>query len=381
MILPWGLKAQLNQSFKYQTNPPLLHSFVVLKSDSELQVMGEVTFFKEDMLQYRAEYALTNDEAGNTVFSAGVIPESQIVQREQLGTYGYTLDLSAYVKEATFLFISFIHKETNETYTIYRNLNGIDTCPFYFERQFIPHQYPYLRNNDRLKIRALDKRMAPIWVYGYKSQFPQADPPMLITKAQANIPVDTVFTLLVNDTFIPPFEGIFIFKPDSAASTGRSLLVTNPFYPDVKLQEKVREPLVYITTKEEWEELNQGTDIKLQLDKFWLALLPNQERAKSTIKAFYQNVSLANELFTTYKEGWKTDMGMIYIIYGAPTKVLNYGTKEEWIYLSEENNSVLSFTFVHAPTLFSASAYSLIREKKYKNSWYPTIDLWRKGRK
>jgi hypothetical protein len=37
-------------------------------------------------------------------------------------------------------------------------------------------------------------------------------------------------------------------------------------------------------------------------------------------------VRQANRLFTNYKEGWKTDTGMYYILYGRPSSVSTVGT-------------------------------------------------------
>ena len=39
--------------------------------------------------------------------------------------------------------------------------------------------------------------------------------------------------------------------------------------------------------------------------------------------------SSVTSLFTSYKQGWKTDKGMIYIIFGAPDEVLKDGEREE----------------------------------------------------
>ena len=38
-------------------------------------------------------------------------------------------------------------------------------------------------------------------------------------------------------------------------------------------------------------------------------------------EGYYRRVRFANEEFTQYKDGWKTDRGMIYILFGPPNQV------------------------------------------------------------
>ena len=62
---------------------------------------------------------------------------------------------------------------------------------------------------------------------------------------------------------------------------------------------------------------------KLAVDRFWLSNIKNTNKAIQIIELFYERVEEANKQFSNYKEGWKTDMGMMYILFGPPWYVEN----------------------------------------------------------
>ena len=96
------------------------------------------------------------------------------------------------------------------------------------------------------------------------------------------------------------------------------------------------------------------------------------------MRSYFRRVELANRYFTSYKEGWKTDRGMIYIIFGKPDTVFRFNDREVWDYKNDRLE--ISFTFSRSSSLFDPDNFVLIREKKYENAWYEMIDLWRNAR-
>ena len=66
------------------------------------------------------------------------------------------------------------------------------------------------------------------------------------------------------------------------------------------------------------------------------------------MEEYYRRVHYANEHFTSFQPGWKSDMGMIYILFGAPDDVERINSHSErkvfevWHYLEINRN----FTFV-----------------------------------
>ena len=106
-------------------------------------------------------------------------------------------------------------------------------------------------------------------------------------------------------------------------------------YPETKTIREAVTVLKYLAYPNEYEDILSGGDEKLKenFDKFWLKLSNgNQEAAKKKIAAFYERVSESNTLFSTYKPGWKTDLGMIYILFGQPITVQWQPSSLLWYY-------------------------------------------------
>ncbi len=56
--------------------------------------------------------------------------------------------------------------------------------------------------------------------------------------------------------------------------------------------------------------------------KFWKDNDPNPNTVKNeTMEEYYRRVRVATERYSQYVEGWRTDMGMVYIIYGDPSNI------------------------------------------------------------
>ena len=51
--------------------------------------------------------------------------------------------------------------------------------------------------------------------------------------------------------------------------------------------------------------------------------MPDLEKATASynLDEYYQRISTANARFRSYNEGWLTDMGRVYIIYGEPLTI------------------------------------------------------------
>lgn len=82
--------------------------------------------------------------------------------------------------------------------------------------------------------------------------------------------------------------------------------------------------LKYIADKKEFDQLKEASsDEKLKkFEEFWKAhdLTPGTE-ANEGMDEFYRRIYYTNENFSVFRDGWKTDMGMIYIIFGPPSDI------------------------------------------------------------
>lgn len=83
--------------------------------------------------------------------------------------------------------------------------------------------------------------------------------------------------------------------------------------------------LVYTAEAKELEYIKAaptGEEKKNRFNEFWKKRdpSPNSERNEA-MEQYYNRVAFANKNFSHYTEGWKTDRGMVYIMFGAPSNV------------------------------------------------------------
>ena len=113
------------------------------------------------------------------------------------------------------------------------------------------------------------------------------------------------------------------------------------------------------------------------LQEFWFFEGRTKERSQEMMTTYYSRVQRANELFTSYKEGWKTDRGMVFIIYGPPDQIYNEADSEVWEYGEDADYNDLKFEFVIHQTKLNSQDYILLRDKAYKDSWFRLVKNWR----
>jgi GWxTD domain-containing protein len=192
--------------------------------------------------------------------------------------------------------------------------------------------------------------------------------------------IDSSFTINTNETIQFQKEGLYNIFADTTQSEGLGLLVVNERFPKLTKPELLLEPLVYMSTNTEIGEIKKAQEFKKALDKYWLTLMNgNAPLAQQSIKSFYSRVEEANQLFTTYKEGWKTDKGMIFIVLGPPDKVQRSKDREVWTYDQRANAQNVNFTFNRRTNQFVDDHYELVRYAEYQPIWYPIVEAWRNG--
>ncbi|MCU0355062.1 MAG: GWxTD domain-containing protein [Cytophagales bacterium] len=247
-------------------------------------------------------------------------------------------------------------------------------------------EFPMMRNyattQDTLQVLTLNRTARRLTVLRYRQDFEPAPSPMgTAAKPVTNtVRADSMFTVETNKLFNLSSPGLYLFQEDTTQNTGVSILIGDKRYPRYTRPADLVKPLIYISTKNELKELQTTTAPKKTLDTYWLRLTSSSEtRAKRSIRAYYRRVASANRLFTSYKEGWKTDMGMIYVVLGQPDQVTRLRDKEVWTYTQNANFSEINFTFMRRPNVFTEDVFELVRYVEYEPIWYPVVEEWRKG--
>ena len=245
-----------------------------------------------------------------------------------------------------------------------------------------PQLHNYVNAGDTLVIRDVNGTSKRLFGVRYRHDFEAASSPMNTAPRPAtkSLSEDSTLTITTNQPFVLAQEGLYYFVEDTTDAAGIGLIVADKRFPKMTRPEKLIKPVLYMSTSSEISELNQAQDTKKALDRYWLSMMSgNEEVAKKTIKAYFDRVEEANRLFTSYKEGWKTDKGMIYIVLGAPDRVQRNREREVWVYNRRANVSEVNFTFTRKPNQFVDDHYELVRYIEYQPIWYPIVEAWRTG--
>lgn len=239
----------------------------------------------------------------------------------------------------------------------------------------------FVHSGDSLYVGSLNPAVQKAYVFRYSHDFEAADPPMALLDRNVgkNLSYDSMFVVSTGNIFVLHDEGLYFIQSDTATSKGLTVRCEEEHYPKLALMDDIFEPIIYMSTYDEIEKLKHSVDKRKAFEAFWLNIARSQEKARRIIRVFYQRVEEADNFFTTYKEGWKTDMGMIYIFFGPPDAVYNDGESEKWYYAKNGNLPAVNFTFLKLKNIFSPVHYFLDRQEGYRSIWYKKIDTWRKG--
>lgn len=247
----------------------------------------------------------------------------------------------------------------------------------------VPLLKSFLSKQESIQIKSINEFSGPVFVYYYAQYFDEAVPPMIIEdqRAAKELVIDSTFIVKIDDPFMLQKEGLYFFQKDSSSAKGISIRVQDQFFPLVKTFDKVLEPLIYISTRTETNEIRNAVNQQEAFEKYWINMVKVPSLATSTVRLYYDRVEAANYLFTNFEEGWKSDMGMIYIIYGPPNDVYKSEEIIDWVYNRDLTMPVVRFSFYKVKNVFTDHHYTLLRKKNYDKNWFKSVELWRDGKK
>jgi GWxTD domain-containing protein len=204
------------------------------------------------------------------------------------------------------------------------------------------------------------------------------------TQKRTEQPPDSLFTVRLDSTgtFLLQLDkpGVYHLRTDSARGTGYTLFVLAETYPHVGTGADMLRPLRYITSMQEFDRITNAANVRQAIEKFWLDAAGDRERAREAIRIYYSRVENANRHFTSHVEGWRTDRGLVHIIFGAPSSIYKTDLNETWIYGEENNLMSLTFNFTKRTSAFTDNDLVLERDPMLKGAWYRNVESWRNGR-
>jgi GWxTD domain-containing protein len=288
----------------------------------------------------------------------------------------YVLDIEIRDNNRKLVFNNFISIDRSSAYGS-QNFLLTDTSGTPLFKNHVPRQIPFrLRHNSGIQ---------EAYVSLYDRSFPLALPPYSSApKESFELRPDTTFLVQIDTILRLNAKGFFHFRTDSSQWKGFTVYSYYNQFPYIAKREHMIGPMRYLTTKREYDNLLESKEspqeLRKAVDEFWLRRSGSVERSKILLSSYFNRVQEANLFFTSYVEGWKTDRGIVYTIYGPPDKVYRFNESEAWIYGDENSSLSYYFTFVKLNNPFSDNDYSLNRSSGYRYGWGQAIEGWRNGK-
>ena len=246
----------------------------------------------------------------------------------------------------------------------------------------IPYFRNYIKTNESFKIyRVPNHKSNDLHAFNYRRSLETAEPPMATDQSPSNktMEIDSTFSLNISGSLKFSEEGLYFIQDDTSSAQGLGFRITDKYFPKLTKIQDLINSLRYFSTRNEWNKLNASTNLKKAFDNYWMKVTKSESKAKRIIKQYFDQVMLANNYFTNYKEGWKTDKGMIFIIFGNPDEVYRNEEGELWIYSKDDNLPKMRFSFAKVPNIFTDDQYTLLRSHSYQNHWFKAVQIWRRG--
>jgi GWxTD domain-containing protein len=277
-------------------------------------------------------------------------------------------------------------KQSSETLMDINKLDKFSQQNYYLRGvDRLPYLHNYINRGEEFQLISEQNNLSDkIKIKYFKPNNSIARPPMVGIKSNKRIIyADTNFDIQFSDGYSNLLklkdQGFYFFNFSYKQEVGYTVFQFNSNYPYINTQMQMLMPLRYISSKKEFENLFHSKNKQKAIEDFWVEISGSKERAKNMIKLYYNRVQNANIYFTSDKEGWMTDRGMIYIIYGAPDVVYRNKSMETWKYGDHKSSSnSITFDFYKANNPFTDNDYNMSRSTAYGPSWNRAIEIWRR---
>lgn len=200
---------------------------------------------------------------------------------------------------------------------------------------------------------------------------------------QGSVLIEFVYTNLRRGNY--RFEVARDLDDRGSLYKARDFSIKSENYPSIRNARELARPLYYLMNQREYERLmsiKSSDSLKKEIDRFWLRNTRDSRVAKNVIEMYYQRVEEANKQFSSFKEGWKTDPGKIYILFGPPWYVNRRLSTMQWSYAYDRTDPNYNFYFKRSKIpsdIFPFENYILQRDNAYFSIEYQQIQLWKTG--
>ncbi|HBH23117.1 MAG TPA: hypothetical protein DDY13_06790 [Cytophagales bacterium] len=376
----------LNVAYQYDINGKILLHHQLFHKEDSAQVLLAVTSTDSSFLSnYDVLVEIRDGFKDAEIHTDDTLNERYLIGKKGLTSY-YSYQFE-YKSKYTLMVIDFFNKGTGANYTYHISIgekaNYSDDGLYVIDAETgLPELSGHLVSGKPYVIKCIKKDADKVFSYSYKNNFEIALPPMVIEDRNVNksLEVREIQQIRIDDTLAFDQKGLYLVQIDTNGVLGLPFRVVEKGFPKYYYLDDLLDPLTYIVSREEREEIQGSEDPRLAFERFWIENCRSKSVARRAIKAYYDRIAAANLYFTNYKSGWKTDMGMIYTIYGPPDEVYVEEEYETWQYTANRSLPSIRFTFVKVKNIFADRYYVLVRDRKFDRHWFRTVELWREGK-
>ncbi len=367
-------QALTSKNFREWYNPDSEISIAIqlVKSNGQLEVYYHIQSNQFTIDKYSISWEKRDTYTQRD--GIAIAPKDSTINRQEKSIKGKWLFDSP--EKPWLLVVKVTNKESQVSWVNYKLLEANYPARGWVENKNERYTKKYFTANEPYIIQSKDS--STFYASYFKEEFPAAYPPFSEKESKVDrfMFYDSLFTLKPGNSLSLQKHGLYLFQKDTNAAEGFSARVVNKSFPKFSSIQDLKKPLIYICTQDEYIQLENAKDDKAKFDKVILNITNDKERASNFMKGYYRRVELANLYFSSYKEGWKTDRGMIYLIFGLPDEVSVSDGSENWYYKASKTR----FTFVKSGSVYDPDNYILLRDKKFSTIWFSTVDMWRKSR-
>lgn len=370
----------------YHLNDSITTTYLEIKNENLLYKRPDTT--KAFYAELRISYKLLSEQNSRKILDSGTYAlydrsEDEYVKMRSVNSQ---FRLKAFMGNNYYLEIEIFDWNKKTKYTQGINIYKENT---FSDQNFLvtlDNRVVFKNNflaNDEVTVRFSNPAINQVTVDCFFKEFGPALPPFSVKPPEEiKYKPDSVFvmSLSINQLRLTmPEKGFYHIKGDPKSYEGITLYTYDKTFPGVSNSDEMINCTRYLMSREEFENCKDAADKKSCIDNFWLSLGGSNERAKELLKRYYGRVKEANKNYSSYTQGWKSDRGMIFIVFGPPTNIYKSKGDEIWVYGSESNPNTLRYIFNKTQNPFSDNDFMLERSQFFKENWYTAVEYWRQG--
>jgi len=370
----------------YHINDSVTTTYLEIKNENLLYKRPDTT--KAFYAELRISYKLLTEQNSRKIVDSGtfILEDRAAGEYVKMKSIYSQFKLKAYLGNNYYLQIDIFDTNRKIKYSeginVYKLNRFTDQNFLVTLRDSVSFKNNFLAN-DEVIVRFTNPAITQVTVDCFFKEFGPALPPFS-TRAPDELKYkpDSVFVMRLSTNqfrLIMPEKGFYHVKTETQSFEGLTLYTYDKTFPGVSNSDEMINCTRYIMSREEFENCKDAADKKQCIDHFWLTLGGSNERARELLKKYYGRVKEANKNYSSYTQGWKSDRGMIFIVFGPPTNIYKSKSDEIWVYGNEANPNGLRYVYNKTQNPFTDNDFVLERSQFFKDNWYTAVEYWRQG--